>query len=255
MRVREALESGSDPLENGRMSVRAPAGRGRGSAVAMRALPIAAAALVFVAGWQLIVTVANYPAFVLPTPGAVLTRLVQAWANWTIEPHAFETLTEIVLGIAVGGTVGVAIGILLARWSVAERLLSPYLVAAQATPILALAPLIYLWFGSGSASRVLICSLIVFFPIAVTTMVGFRSVDVKLIELARSLRASRRQILWTFEIPAALPRILGGFRVGVTLAAWSGRSLPNGRAPTAGSASSSTSLAEVCSTPRCSSRR
>ena len=107
---------------------------------------------------------------------------------------------------------------MLARSSVAERLLSPYLVAAQATPILALAPLIYLWFGSGLGSRVLICSLIVFFPIAVATMVGFRSVDAKLIELARSLRASRRQILMTFEIPGALPQILGGFRVGVTLA-------------------------------------
>jgi NitT/TauT family transport system permease protein len=200
------------------MSATTPPTRGRGAAAAHRALPIVAAAIVFVAGWQLVVTVANYPAFVLPTPGAVLTRLVQAWTAGTIEPHAFETVTEIVLGIAVGGTVGIAIGIVLARWSVAERLLSPYIVAAQAMPILALAPLIYLWFGSGLGSRVLICSLIVFFPIAVTTMVGFRSVDPRLIELARSLRASRRQILWTFEVPGALPHILGGFRVGVTLA-------------------------------------
>jgi NitT/TauT family transport system permease protein len=200
------------------MSAETPAPRMRRSAAAVRALPIAAAALVFLAGWQLIVTMANYPAFVLPAPVAVLTRLVQAWANGTIQPHAFETIAEIVLGIAVGGTVGVAIGIVLARWSVAERLLSPYIVAAQATPVLALAPLIYLWFGSGLTSRVLICSLIVFFPIAVTTMVGFRSVDAKLIELARSLRATRRQVLWTFEIPGALPQILGGFRVGVTLA-------------------------------------
>jgi NitT/TauT family transport system permease protein len=200
------------------MTIDTPNAAARGSVAVTRVLPIVGAALFFVIGWQLIVSVTNYPAFILPAPAAVFARLVQAWANGTIEPHAFETLTEVLLGIVVGGTVGVAIGIVLARWSVAERLLSPYLVAAQATPILALAPLIYLWLGTGLGSRVLICSLIVFFPIAVSTMVGFRSVDARLIELARSLRASRRQILWTFEIPGALPQILGGFRVGVTLA-------------------------------------
>jgi NitT/TauT family transport system permease protein len=200
------------------VTAQAPDGGSRRSVTASRVLPIVVAAIVFVVGWQLIVSLTNYPAFVLPAPGAVFGRLVQAWASGTIEPHAFGTLTEVLLGILVGGSVGVVLGIVLARSSIAERLLSPYLVAAQATPILALAPLIYLWFGSGLGSRVLICSLIVFFPITVATMVGFRSVDAKLLELARSLRASRRQILVTFEIPAALPQILGGFRVGVTLA-------------------------------------
>jgi NitT/TauT family transport system permease protein len=95
---------------------------------------------------------------------------------------------------------------------------SPYIVAAQATPILAIAPLLALWFGPGLTSKVLICALIVFFPIAISTMVGIRSVDARLLELGRSLRASRRQVLWTLEIPAALPSIFGGLRVGVTLA-------------------------------------
>jgi NitT/TauT family transport system permease protein len=99
-----------------------------------------------------------------------------------------------------------------------ERLLSPYLVAAQSTPILALAPLIALWFGSGLASKVIICALIVFFPVAVSTMVGFRSVDPRLIEMARSFRATRGQIVRLVELPAALPSIFGGLRVGVTLA-------------------------------------
>ena len=106
----------------------------------------------------------------------------------------------------------------LARSALVERLLSPYLVAAQATPILALAPLIALWFGPGLAGKVVICSLIVFFPVAVSTMVGIRAVDARLLELGRSLRATRRQVLTTLEIPAALPSILGGMRVGVTLA-------------------------------------
>jgi NitT/TauT family transport system permease protein len=99
-----------------------------------------------------------------------------------------------------------------------ERVFSPYIVAAQATPILALAPVLTLWFGPGLVSKVIICALIVFFPVAVSTMVGVRSVDARLLELGRSLRATRRQIVLTLEIPAALPSIFGGFRVGVTLA-------------------------------------
>jgi NitT/TauT family transport system permease protein len=183
-----------------------------------QAWPVVAAAVVFVLAWQLIVSVANYPPFILPGPGVVLDRLIRAWTSGTMAPHAAATMTEVALGLLVGGVSGLFVGLLLARSALAERLLSPYLVAAQATPILALAPLIYLWLGSDLRSRVLICALICFFPIAVSTMVGIRSVDAKLLELARSLRATRWQILRAFEVPAALPQILGGFRVGVTLA-------------------------------------
>jgi NitT/TauT family transport system permease protein len=91
-------------------------------------------------------------------------------------------------------------------------------VAAQAVPILALAPLLTLWFGDGLAPKVLVCGIILFFPVAVATMVGLRSVDGRLIELGRSLRADRRQQLLVIELPAALPSILGGMRVGITLA-------------------------------------
>ena len=185
---------------------------------ASQAWPVAAAAVVFVAGWQLIVNITNYPTYILPGPGPVLDSFLFFWGRGTIQTHAAATLTEVAFGLLVGGGAGLLIGVLLARSALAERLLSPYIVAAQATPILALAPLIYLWLGTGLASRVLICSLIVFFPITVSTMVGIRSVDVRLIELAHSLRASRRQVLREFQIPAAMPQILGGFRVGVTLA-------------------------------------
>ncbi len=186
--------------------------------LANQAAPVLAALAVFLVGWQLIVSLGNYPAFILPDPGRVFERFMRAWAQGTLEPHALTTLTEIALGLLAGGLTGLALGILLARSRLAERLLSPYIVAAQATPILALAPLIALWFGSGLGSKVLICALIVFFPIAVATMVGIRSVDAKLLELARSLRATRWQMLTKLEIPGALPQILGGLRIGVTLA-------------------------------------
>ncbi len=180
--------------------------------------PIAAAFGGFIVLWQAIVVVSGLPAFILPAPGAVGARFVEAWADGTIAPHAWTTFVEVVLGFAAGGGVGLAVGYALARSRLVERLLSPYLVAAQAVPILALAPLLALWFGPGLLAKVVICGLIVFFPVAIATMVGIRSVDRGLLELGRSLRASRRQVLTTLEIPAALPAILGGLRVGVTLA-------------------------------------
>jgi ABC-type nitrate/sulfonate/bicarbonate transport system permease component len=168
--------------------------------------------------WKAIVIVSGFPPFILPPPESVLRRLVEAWADGTIEPHAWTTLVEIGLGFASGAILALVIGYGLGRSPLVARLISPYIVAAQATPILALAPVLALWFGPGLLSKVVICALIVFFPIAVSAMVGIRSVDGGLLELARSLRATRRQVLLTLEIPAALPSIFGGFRIGITLA-------------------------------------
>jgi len=177
----------------------------------------AAGLVLFLALWQAIVIVGGYPPFILPPPDAVIGRLVSGWTDGTIAPHALRTLVEVALGFGVGGGAALVVGYALARSAIVERLVSPYIVAAQATPILALSPILALWFGPGLLSKVVICALIVFFPIAIATMVGIRSVDAGLLELGRSLRATRRQILTTLEIPAALPSIFGGLRVGVTL--------------------------------------
>jgi NitT/TauT family transport system permease protein len=168
--------------------------------------------------WKALVVIAGYPPFILPPPESVGARFVSAWADGTIAPHALRTLVEVLIGFGVGAGLGLVAGYGLARLPLAERVLSPYLVAAQAVPILAIAPLLALWFGPGLLAKVVICSLIVFFPIAISTMVGIRAVDAGLLELARSLRATRRQVVLTLEVPAALPAIFGGLRVGVTLA-------------------------------------
>jgi NitT/TauT family transport system permease protein len=181
-------------------------------------LPVLAVAALFFGAWKLVVVVGDYPPFILPAPEVVGQRLLRAVGDGTLAPHAAATLTEVVLGFAVGAAGALLVGYLLARSALAERLLSPYLVAAQATPILALAPLIALWLGTGLLSKVVICALIVFFPVAVATMVGIRSADARLLELGRSLRASRWQVFRHLELPQALPAILGGMRVGVTLA-------------------------------------
>jgi NitT/TauT family transport system permease protein len=180
--------------------------------------PIPVAFAVFVALWKLIVVIGGLPVYVLPPPETVAERFVIAWTDGTIAPHAWTTIVEVALGFAVGAGSGLVAGYALARSRLFERLASPYLVAAQAVPILALAPLLALWFGPGLLAKVVICGLIVFFPVAIATMVGIRSVDRGLLELARSLRATHRQVLTTIEVPAALPSIFGGLRVGVTLA-------------------------------------
>jgi NitT/TauT family transport system permease protein len=185
-------------------------------------VPVAAAAAlalaVFLVAWKALVIIGGYPPYILPAPEVVAARFVTAWTDGTITPHALRTLYEVALGFGVGAGLALVVGYLLARLPLAERLLSPYLVAAQATPTLVFAPLLALWFGPGLTAKIVICALIVFFPVAISTMVGVRSVDARLLELARSLRATRWQVVTTLEIPAALPTIFGGLRIGVTLA-------------------------------------
>jgi NitT/TauT family transport system permease protein len=180
--------------------------------------PIVAGAAFFVVAWKAVVVIGNWKPFVLPAPETVAARFVRAWADGTMTPHAATTLTEIALGFVAGAGAAVLVGYALARSRLAERVFSPYIVAAQSTPVLALAPLFVLWFGSGLLSKVIMCAIIVFFPVAVATMVGVRQVSGDLLEMGRAFRASPRQLLVGIEIPGALPSIFGGLRVGVTLA-------------------------------------
>jgi NitT/TauT family transport system permease protein len=113
--------------------------------------------------------------------------------------------------------IATVIGYLVAKSQMLEKILAPYLVASQAIPLVAIAPLLVIWFGPGMFSKILICALIVFFPVLVNTVVGVRAVPLALHDLMRSLRASRGQILLKLEIPAALPVFLGGLRIGATL--------------------------------------
>lgn len=172
----------------------------------------------FLVAWKLVTVVGGYPDYILPAPEVVAARGLRAIASGLLWQHAAATAVEALLGFGVGAAAAVAAGTLLAKSRLAERVLSPYLVAAQAVPILALAPLLDIWFGGGLLARVLVCALIVFFPIAIATMVGIRSTDPLLTEMLRSLGATGSQVTRTLEIPAALPVIFGGLRVGVTLA-------------------------------------
>ena len=181
-------------------------------------LPVVGAFVLFVLVWKVIVVLTGLPPFILPAPETVGQRFVEAWLDGTFWPHFLTTMVEIAIGFIVGTVLALIAGYGLARSDLFARLASPYLVAAQAVPILVLAPLLVVWFGSGLLSKAVICSLIVFFPVAIATMVGIRSTDPLLDEMLRSLGANPAQRTRLLEIPSALPVIFGGLRVGVTLA-------------------------------------
>lgn len=175
------------------------------------------APVVLLALWHLLVRWKAYPAYFLPSPAAVGRRLVIAIGDGTLWRHTSVTLGEILGGLALGLSVATTLGYLLAKSRPLERLLLPYLVASQALPIVALAPLLVIWLGTGRLSKVVVCALTLFFPVLVNTVVGIRSVERGLRDLMRSLEATRWQTFALLELPAALPVLLSGLRIGLTL--------------------------------------
>jgi NitT/TauT family transport system permease protein len=172
----------------------------------------------FLVLWQGIVWLGGYPPFILPSPGAVVDRLWRLLCSGTLWFHFKVTLKEILAGLGLGMFVATVVGYGLAHFPVAERLLTPYIVASQSVPVVAIAPLLVIWFGTGLLSKIFVCALTVFFPILINTIVGLRSVGRDLHDLMRTLEASQWQMIWLLELPAALPTLLAGLKVGATLA-------------------------------------
>ena len=183
---------------------------------ASRWIPAISAALALIA-WALFASLSGLPDFILPRPVQVWDRFLRALADGSLLQHTFVTLSEVLLGLLAGMIFATLLGYFIAKSRMFERMISPFLVASQAVPIVAIAPLLVIWFGPGVFSKMLICGLIVFFPVLVNTVVGLRAVPRSLYELMESLRASRWQVFRQLEIPAALPVFLGGLRIGATL--------------------------------------
>jgi NitT/TauT family transport system permease protein len=168
-------------------------------------------------GWYLIVWLGKLQPFILPTPLLVWQRFLRALQDGSLLRHFSITLGEVLAGLLLGGFSAMCMGYLLAKSQRLEQILSPYIVASQSVPTVAIAPLLVIWFGPGISSKVLICALIVFFPILINTIVGVRAVPEELHDLMRSLKATRWQTFSQLELPASLPVLLGGVRIGATL--------------------------------------
>jgi NitT/TauT family transport system permease protein len=170
-----------------------------------------------VACWTLLARLGGFPDFILPAPGMVAERGLAALWDGSLLSNSLVTLGEVLSGLALGVTSAASLGYLLAKSRSLERLLSPFIVASQSVPTVAIAPLLVIWFGPGLFSKVLICTLMVFFPVLINTILGLRSVPDDLRDLMRSLQATRWQMFTRLEVPAALPMLLGGLRIGATL--------------------------------------
>jgi NitT/TauT family transport system permease protein len=168
--------------------------------------------------WELVVRIWQLPAFMLPAPLAVARRTFQLLADGSLLYHSLYTLLEVAVGMAIGVVAASILGYLLSKSTTVEKLVAPYIVASQSVPVVAIAPLLVIWLGSGLSSKVLVCALIVFFPVLINTLVGIRTVPEDLRDLMRSLKATQWQTFALLEVPAALPVYLGGLRVGATLA-------------------------------------
>jgi NitT/TauT family transport system permease protein len=173
--------------------------------------------LAALAAWELAFRLGGLPAYMLPSPAQVSRRFWLALGDGSLLPNAAVTLLEVICGLALGVSVAAVLGYLLARSVRLEQALSPFIVASQSVPVVAIAPLLVIWFGPGIFSKILICALIVFFPVLVNTIVGMRSVPEDLRDLMRSLQATWWQTFCILEIHAALPVLLGGLRIGATL--------------------------------------
>jgi NitT/TauT family transport system permease protein len=179
-------------------------------------IPFALALFLLV--WEAIIAVNRYPAFILPAPREVAASFVDNWQSGRFPYHLSITLFEIGLGFGVAFIFAASVGYLLAKSPLLEKIVSPYLIATQAIPIVAIAPLIIIWINTGSVQNALIGALITFFPMLVNTIIGVRSVREEYRALMRSYAASRWQVFVKLEVPGALPIFLGGVRVGITLA-------------------------------------
>lgn len=179
----------------------------------MRAL-ISAAGLVLL--WQGFVWVTDVPPFLLPSPWRVAQALAARWDS--IASHALVTGAEMLAGLALGAALGSAMALTLMAWRGGRRWLLPLLLVSQAIPVFAIAPLLTLWFGFGMASKVVMATLIIFFPVATAFYDGLRRTEPGWLDLAQSMGASRGAVLWRLRVPAALPALASGLRVAAAVA-------------------------------------
>lgn len=171
-----------------------------------------------IGGWQLFAAVSGISELVLPAPSAIVKTLWKGLQSGFFLPHIGQTLAEVLLGLLLGSVFGILLGIVMGEWEGLRRLLAPYVIASQAVPKLALAPLFILWFGFGMTSKVVITALISFFPLLENTVTSVQYTDPQKQDLFRMLGATRWQTLVHLKIPAGLPEILAGFRVAAVLA-------------------------------------
>ena len=171
---------------------------------------------VLIAVWQAVVWAFDPPHFILPGPVRVAEAFWKSRA--LIGEHALTTLTEVMIGLAIGALLGAATAVQLAGSVRAQAILRPILVFSQAIPVFALAPLLTLWFGYGLWSKVVMAVLIIYFPVTSTFFDGLMRTPAAYLDMARVMGATERAIMWRIRVPNALPALASGLRLGAVYA-------------------------------------
>jgi putative hydroxymethylpyrimidine transport system permease protein len=166
--------------------------------------------------WEAVCRLGNLPDFILPPPSQILQVAVLEAPR--LMPHAATTLVEILAGIALALSLAIPLAVVMFARPALEKSLAPFLIASQAIPVFALAPLLVVWLGYGLASKVLMAAVIIFFPITVSLLEGFKSCDPAFRILFRLMGAGFRQSLVRLYWPWALPYFFAGLKVGVSVA-------------------------------------
>ena len=177
-------------------------------------IPVAILAGLLVA-WELWVQLADVPKWQLPAPSAVAKELGSSSdLLWT---HTLVTLREIVIGFLAALIAGLVLAGAIAYSRVMERSVYPIVIASQTVPIIAIAPLLLIWVGYGLTPKIIIVALICFYPIAVNTVDGLKATDPDMVNMLRTLGASRWQVFTKLQIPTALPFMFSGIKIGVSV--------------------------------------
>ena len=166
--------------------------------------------------WQAVVVVGIVPNFLLPTPVQVVQALVEDAA--LLASHCVTTLAEAAVGLAAGVALGFVFAVLMDRFESFYLAFEPLMTISQTIPTVAIAPLLVLWLGYGALPKVVLVIISTFFPITVSLASGFRSVDPDVIDLMRTMNASRWQIFWYAKLPAAADQFFSGLKISATYA-------------------------------------
>jgi ABC-type nitrate/sulfonate/bicarbonate transport system permease component len=178
-------------------------------------LPALLFSLLVVGGWQAYVALSGIDPLLLPSPWQIAQSVVDNASLFA--DNALVTLKEILIGFALGALAGVALGVLLTYSLLAERAVYPWLVASQMVPIVAVAPILVVWFGFTIVPKVVVVALVCFFPVVVNTIDGLKAVDPEMIRLMRTLGMSKPRIMRSVRVPSALPYVFSGLKVAMAL--------------------------------------
>lgn len=168
------------------------------------------------AAWEALVRALEIEAYILPPPSAIVGEIFAGGA--IIFPHLGVTVWEILCGYVLAVAVGFALSVVIVYSKSFRRGVLPLIVASQTIPVIAIAPILVIWFGYNDLPRIIITALVAFFPLTVSFVTGLQSVDREFVDFFRSLNAKERQIFWKLRLPAALPNIFAGLKVATTLA-------------------------------------